>query len=534
MADETTQTITLDLSGRAGLVQPIGQNSRTKYEGTAGQFVDGVYNPMMRYGYLSPATSTLTDVTGDQSYAAPMQSSIYDPVNDDFYFAERGSQLFQGDTTNDTTIVRSVIISSSIITDLEIYQVNGLRKLFVLYRTTGNKAEIAISNLPYDSSTDDPTWLSATVSGGFTNGLTGDIFMLSSENGFGYVFMENQVHKIDGNVTGGTNGTITPNVLLFPVTFRLVDAIDYRGSTFIAIHQYNNDTRNTNPASPNTGLLGTGVYIWDRQETTAGSNDYTPIPGAIEICKLFLSPSGNMRAICRMSDGYIMIFEYNGSAFVFLRQVGYNGQPYFRDSLDTLGTLTIWHARDGNLYAFGSVMPGDPEGLFKFFTHSVSATNAGAILLSSGSVTSAPASYIAYQDVSGSIKIGRLPLFNGVGQVSNQLCYTGDVTTTPQFLPAMSTVKSVTFYGANTSTGSTTIATIGIYLNTSNTPWATKTVSLDQMARGYVRFEINVEYVNSIQLQISWPGSLSLGSASPGDFAPSVAIVEYETTTTKG
>lgn len=526
-------TLTIDLSGIKGLVQPGAQSARQKYLGTPGMMSDGVYNPMMRYGYLSPATATITDVTGDQTYAAVMESSIYDPVNDDFYFAERGSQLFQGDTTLDTTLTRSVIISGAVITDLEIYQVNGVRKMFVLYKDGSNNAEIAISSLPYNSATDDPTWFTATVTGHFTNSLSGDMFMLSSENGFGYVFMENQVHKIDGNVTGGANGTVTPNVLLFPVTFRLVDAVDYRGYTFIGLHQYTNDTRNTNPGSPNTGILGTGVYIWNRLTTVAGANDYTPIPGAIEISKLFVSPSGKLRAICKMSDGYAMLFEYGGSSFTPVRQIGYNGYPYFRDSLDVLGELSVWHARDGNVYAYGSIMPGDPEGLFKIFTQSVAATNGGAILLSAGNQTTSPAIYLSYQNVALAVKVGRVNIFNGVGQVGSELCALGDVSTIPVMLPPMSTVKTITIYGAQTGTGATTLASVIIYFNTLNTPWATKTVTMDQMSRGYVSFQVNKEYVNTVQLNIQWPTNLALGGSSNGDFAPSMAVIEYVDTTTK-
>lgn len=131
-----------------------------------GQVLDGTYNPFLRQGYMTPTNDQPVTVTLDQTQNAHMSASIYDAVNNDFYFAENATQIFKGDTTADTTLARVVSITGATsIGDLEIYMVNGVRKLFVMYNNASGDADIAISNLPYDSGTDDLTWLTATVSG---------------------------------------------------------------------------------------------------------------------------------------------------------------------------------------------------------------------------------------------------------------------------------------------------------------------------------------------------------------------------------
>ena len=64
--------------------------------------------------------------------------------------------------------------------------------------------QIAICTPPYSSASDNKTWLTSTVAGGFTMNLHNDFFMVVADNSFAYLFMDNHVHKLDGTtLTGG-------------------------------------------------------------------------------------------------------------------------------------------------------------------------------------------------------------------------------------------------------------------------------------------------------------------------------------------
>jgi hypothetical protein len=96
----------------------------------------------------------------------------------------------------------------------------------------------------------------------------------------------------------------------------------------------------------------------------------------------------------------------------------------------------------------------------------------------------------------------------------------------------MSVLKNITIYGARgTGSGATTTATVVLYLNENPSPWASKIVTLDENARGYKRIEVNVSYVNSLQIQVTYPSATAQGTT---DFAPAYAIVEYDPTTDRG
>lgn len=521
----------LDLSGRKGLAQYPSQSIRNAYAIPDGFIVDGIFNPFIRYGFLSPATSTTTTVALDQSQNSHFKAAIYDAVNDDFYFGS--DALFRGDTTADVALTRVLVLPGSnadTIRDLEIYQVNGVRKMFVPYQTAAGKADIAISSLPYDSSTDNPTWLTGTVSGAFTNDLNGDIFMQTSDNGFAYLFLENQVYKIDGTgATGGANGTIS-SALLFPVGYKMVDVIENKGKQYIALHAYSNDTRSNNPVFTPSGKLDVGVYVWDRQTTVSSSSDFIPLPGFNVIHKIFISPTGKIRVLATDTSGYTMLLEYNGSTFQTIQRIGFNAFPLYRDALGTFASLNCWFGKDGILYMYGPVAPGDKEGLYKLYSAGVASTNGGIILTATGTIAVAPAIYLTYQDAASTLTNTRLKIFTIVSQAGVDITGSATVTYPVQILPKLSVVNSIRIFGAPcATTGSTNIASIKIYLNQSTTPWATKLVSLTDWSKGYLDLPVNKPYVNQVQLEIVYASGQTIGTS---DFAPAYGEIDYTATDT--
>jgi hypothetical protein len=522
----------INMSGMGGLSQYPSQSLRNVYAVKDGTVVDGEYNPFIRYGYISPTTSSITSVTTDNSQNSIFKACHYDAINDDFYLFENGA-IYRGDTTTDTSLTRVVTTpnnNADIAADLEIYQVNGVRKIFGVYQSNAGKAEILISSLPYDSATDNLTWLSGTVSGAFSNDLVGDAWMNVADNGFAYLFMENQVYKIDGTIaTGGTNGTIS-SALLFPNGYKMVDSLDYRGNIFIGIHNYPNDTRNNNPSFIPSGKLEVGVYIWNRSTTVSSGADYIPLSGFKEIKKIFLSPSGKVRVIAIDDTGYTHILQYGGSDFQPIFKVGYNAYPTHRDSVSSFGHITTWFGHDGVLYMYGSINPGDEECLYKLYHVAVASTTGGVILTSPGTSTTPPALYITYQASGGTLTNSRLKIFTITSQAASDVTAGGTITFPLKYIPKLSTVNFIRIFGVpSATTGSTTIATINIFLNQSTTQWASKTVTLDQWSRGYIDIPVDKPYVNSIQLDLVYASGLTIGTS---DFAPAYAEVDYTPTET--
>ena len=106
----------------------------------------------------------------------------------------------------------------------------------------------------------------------------------------------------------------------------------------------------------------------------------------------------------------------------------------------------------------------------------------------------------------------------------------GNVYSLVKILPEMATVKHVDIRCLPTvSTGSTVIGTLKYYFNHSTTPAITKSVTLTDAKKGYDRHEINMPYINAVQIEIEFNTTQTLGA---DDFHPYTAVVHYEPTNT--
>lgn len=539
-------SIQLDLSGRGGLAPRFGGDlDRTvaspelRYLGSDTQMADGVFNPFRRYGYMSPSNGTFTDVLFSGSApAADVTSSIYDVLNDDFYLSYESPLLFKGDTLDDLTMTQTSLTITGTIQDLEIYEVNGVRKLFYIYEDGSNDMEVGIATLPFQSEND--TWLSATVSGAFSNTLTNRAFMRVADNGFAYLFQDNNIHKIDGTTGGGANGTVTANVIQFPAYFQITDAIDYRGFIFTALRQ---DSLSNIAETEAVFASQVGVYVWDRQSTTVNSRDFIPLTGVKFIKKIYVAPNGKLRMIVLNTERHAEIREYNGSTFKVIQEVGYIAHPVYHDSLTTNGYFTIWAARDGHIYAHGQISPSEKEAIYKIGQFDSTMTGAGypgAILYGGANSNSTTtgfkktknALYLYYKNDGATKAMKSWDIYGtGADGVSANQAQ-GDIYSLVKFLPQMSTLKNAEIYCFPISiSGSTTAATIKFYANQSTTAFKTKVVTRDEAARGYVDIELDKPYINSVQIEIEYNTSVTVGTT---DFAPSFAVINYEPTKTKG
>ena len=83
------------------------------------------------------------------------------------------------------------------------------------------------------------------------------------------------------------------------------------------------------------------------------------------------------------------------------------------------------------IYSYGSVEPGEKEGLYKLFDIAISSTSAGIMLGSSGISSTPPALYLTYSNAGNTKVNSRLRIYTNTGQtaqmqVSDRQFYTGD------------------------------------------------------------------------------------------------------------
>lgn len=388
------------------------------------------------------------------------------------------------------------------------------------------------------------TWLSSRATGSFYQELTSDYaFMRNADNGFSYVFAGNAVHKIDGNTTGGVEGTITKNVLLFPDTFRITDAIDYRSSLYIAVHQY--------PATVLTTSLNNyngvcGVYIWNRVSTQLSQADFIELTGVREIKKIYGSPDGVVKLIVINSDGLTELrqFGYNdsgGVVFPAVKRFGIGAYPQTPEGFTVGGNKSFWLANDGYLYceqgnAITKLHEIDAPGA----TTSTVGNNilSGIIFYGSGSET-ASSGYrsnkqgilLSYTESSTIYTEKIYPFDLTTGSNGSQTPHQGDVYTGVMYLPTHSIIRNIRIYNAPIAgSGTTAIATVKIYFNQSSTVGMTKTITKDEAARGYVDLRINKPYAHAVQLEFEWSTSITLD----GDiYLPSAGIITYDESSMK-
>ena len=352
--------------------------------------------------------------------------------------------------------------------------------------------------------------------------------MTVADNGFMYIGDGNLVHKVDGTVaTGGANGTVTANVLVAPITYTFLDAVDFKGSMWFAIVDTPQGNENATAYSGTT----CGVYVWDRQSTIVDMTDFIPLRGVKSIKRIFVTNTGKVRLICLSSKRTTQIREFDGSVFQIIDEEAMVAYPLYRDSVAQAGDLVYWMGGDGRIYAYGSIVPGETEQNYIIgdATAYVPNTNAraGAILFvyNNGDLTTSKTA-ITLSTYTATPSVNNLRWFpNGTGATPS----TSQVFTLVKYFPIPVKINYVRVYhnAANTS-GSTVQGTLNIYLNQATSANKQFNITRDDIAKGYRYCEINQglkNVVTGIQAGIQWA---SVSTSDTTDWMPRLLEVDYE------
>ena len=617
----------IDLSGRGGLADKFGgdvglydssnqlnnftNEVNNRYVAQDNQLVSGYFNPVKKYGYLSPSVSTLITCTPAVSFTQLMAATQVDELNGDVYFFENGTKIQKATGLSDLTFTDDRTITGAAGTDLAIYTINDNRTLFYAY-TTGSTSAIGIRDI---TATASPTFTAnagtdvITISGGswelwenraiqlttsgtlpaglalattyYLKGVSGATAQLSltaggaavditdtgtgthsislfldgwfggltqgktklvpAGDGFLYVLTKNLVYRIDGTTIGGANGTLSAVLLTAPEYFNFSHGIDYRSNLYLVVQR--NTTYQAIGTHTNMYNSECGIYIWNRQSSFFNTSDYIPLFGVKEVRSIFVSPKGKIRIICVASNKTVQIREFDGTGFTTLKTLGYLSNPTYEDSVVVVGDFVAWLGEDGNLYYYGSDIPGEKEFLFVAGNvGTVGDGNTGSIAYAASGVTLTSEEhkdgfYLSWKDASAYYVKNFRPFTDSPLNATSMFALQGDIYTPTKLLPRLSTVKHIDIYLAqypHSSSLTTAGGTIKIYFNNSSTAWASKSVTRGDIAKGYLSIEVNKPFINSVQLELEYPTDVGVGMGTVPSalMNPSFAVVEFEDTKT--
>lgn len=150
----------INLSGQKGLGKKFFGDSdqitptpQRRYDIAEGEMAQGLFNPFIREGYLSPAITTFQAVTANHAIEHVIGSTVYDAVGFKGYYAERGENVFRTNTELVLAFLFEIAQDAAeviTITDLEIYQLAGIRRLFYAYKRITGAEDTLDDNEPED------------------------------------------------------------------------------------------------------------------------------------------------------------------------------------------------------------------------------------------------------------------------------------------------------------------------------------------------------------------------------------------------
>ena len=363
----------MDLSGVGGIVPSSGNSlDQLVYFGKDNQTVSGSYNPFAYPGYMSPLRTVRRSMNKTQNTALEF-TCIYDVGTDQFMSASSDGYISVWSSVDSTSASSTIDLGSRSIGvyDFEVYQLNGVRKVFFTSFSSPN-GFVGVT----DGSTATYNWSNGATSTLYTGTVVGAgtfttvPFLRVASNGFMYIFEGANVHKVDGTTTGGTGGTITANVLALNYSQRITDAVDWRNNLYITVQDVSGSgsSHSIFNGIPDAYTINNtcGVYIWDRVSTQIGTRDFIPIYGGKKINRIFVAHDGRLRLICTTADNKTQLREFTGSSFDVIFEMDSEAAPTgYWDSLFVNGYGTFWVCNDQTIYCHGKPGYGFDNAVYR-------------------------------------------------------------------------------------------------------------------------------------------------------------------------
>ena len=527
-------------------------NPNLRYLAKDNEIVNGLHNPVIKYGYSSPVSDTFLSPTISGTAVAKTASvNLVDPINHFIFFCHNNSHIYLAEEYYKSTVTDIITVSSALqalvtFTDACLYQLNGGSKLYFAWNGVSNG---------YISTYDigDPTgaswnenWSQADVTNPMVFGVRTKL--IPSGDGFMYILDGNKVHRLDGSTIGGTQGTLYQSVLQGEGGSIITMGAEYRNKLYLVVNRtntldnYNSGYYYRNSSSP-TGLLG--IYVWNKQSTFYNSSDFIQIPGGFDVRAIWVSPVGDLRIMVVDSQGEASIRIFDGTTFKIDKKIPHGALPQTTKSIMVHGSFTYWLGNDGYIYGYGSDIPGEKEFLFIIGDLDIGGTNnmvgGSLVCVSTPGGDASPSGYkptdvfwLTYSTdgTDGYIKTFYPYANNTIATSNNIEKNEGNIFYPVKILPSLSTVKHINIIMERVeglSSPTTSEATIKFYFNQSTTPSFSKTITRADISKGYISIEINKPFVNSIQLEVEHIPGTNIGVA---DFAPAYAELVYDTTST--
>jgi hypothetical protein len=484
-------------------------------------YAAGICNPLSVEGYLSPGNATA--VESATQLGGVQVGAVFIPDGGDDLIVTLERQNAGGNLTIWTASSHNNSLSLTAVTntattqfwkgtDVQVYQVNGVAKIFFSYydNNVSSGGDIAIFDTAVSSG--NFTWLSGTVSGKFNAG-SNELRMFVADNGFLYLIDGSSLHKIDGTTNGGTNGTVTPNVLVFPAYMQLSDGMDARGKSWMTVNRIDHTPIGIDLQHAYSRFAG--VYVWDRLSVQSQMQDFVPIDG-IKFAGYIINFRGTPYVFTISSDNFTQLRMYDGSVFKVVAEAQASDFPAYKGSIQVTDQTIAWQGNSGNFFMYGRVNPFQyVDGLYKLgrstnFAHG-STTSNGAVLMTDylASATNPPQTTFR---ISSGTYIYTWWSHADLSTDGNTTIYpdTTAISTLVKRLPKLSFVNSMTLYFPSIgSVGSSTICTVKVYLNNSTTAAATKVLTQTDGTRGFVFIPINKANANNIRLDFTYNNAIS-------------------------
>jgi len=306
-----------------------------------------------------------------------------------------------------------------------------------------------------------------------------------------------------------------------------MDAVDAGGNMYIGVQTTDNDnTSTTRSFLPNVS----GIYVWDRLTTVVGNRNFIELPSLKEIKAVNVTPDNEVVVIGINNDRQTELWKINQSRGVLVKQLGSSAYPEYRRAVTMINKALVWLGADGKIYAYGKTAEDKPYATYIIGDASTQTANTftSGILVNGDEPSSGQrqALFLSWTDDTTDKMSKWYPHGEGTIDSVTQNPHIGNIYTPVQLVAPQSQIdRFVVTMLPNTGSGDTTAANLKIYFNQSTTPWATKSITHSDIAKGYKIIDV-VGSVNtqSYQFEVEYVDTETIGTS---EFNPIYVQVDY-------